>query len=296
MNNQNLQKAKLSKNDLFYTKKEDVEKELVHYSLFLKGKNVYCNCDDPMFSEFWRYFVEHFYELDLKSVTATYYSFNEQHTKLFRLDSNGLHEEQLKSNGDFRSDDCIKNLKCADVIITNPPFSLFREYMSFLIKYNKYFLILGNMNAITYKEVFPLLQNNAIWSGYTKPKTFIQPNGKIKKFGNILWFTNLPVNGKIKKIDINNNYYCMNNYPKYDNYDAIEVSKVANIPCDYKGVMGVPISFFEKYCPKQFKIIGASESEGTGFSNGLWDNNSKIKQPLINGKKVYKRLFIQNVN
>lgn len=296
MNNSNLQKAKIMKNDEFYTKEEDVTKELINYSSFFKNKKIYCNCDNPLISEFWKYFFKHFDELLLRSLTATYYAPNQAHTFLTKYDSRGLERKVLNNNGDFRSSECIEILKQSDIVITNPPFSLFRDYMSILMEYNKKFLIIGNMNAVTYKDIFPLLKENKIWLGYTKPKSFISLNGESKKFGNILWFTNLPVSKRDKKIDIYNNHYNLKQYPKYDNYSAIEVSKTADIPCDYNGIMGVPISFIEKYCPEQFKIIGVTESEGIGLSNGLWDSRSKTKQPTINGKRIYKRLFIQSNN
>lgn len=158
--------------------------------------------------------------------------------------------------GDFRSDMSIELLQQADIIVTNPPFSLFREYVAQLMEYEKKFLIIGSMNAITYKEIFPLLKDNRIWLGYTSPKEFLQADGSVKKFGNILWYTNLDHKKRHEPLDLRGVYYDSEKYPKYDNYDAIEVSKTADIPCDYDGVMGVPITFLDKYCPEQFEIIG----------------------------------------
>ncbi|MCM1505584.1 MAG: adenine-specific methyltransferase EcoRI family protein [Ruminococcus flavefaciens] len=217
--------------------------------------------------------------------------------------------ELLKGDGDFRSEECIELLKEADVVVTNPPFSLFREYVMQLIEYNKKFIIIGNQNAITYKEIFPLLKDNKIWLGYhsgdmafTVPESYeiretrfwIDENGqKWRSLGNICWFTNLDIQKRYEDLILFRKY-TPENYPHYDNYNAIEVSKVCDIPYDYDGVMGVPITFLDKYNPKQFEILGATESEGKGFSNGLWIEESKVAQPLINGKRKYKRIFIRN--
>lgn len=195
------------------------------------------------------------------------------------------------------------------MVVTNPPFSLFREYMATLMEHDKRFVVIGNQNAIGYKEIFPLLRNNELWLGYGKVKEFMVPSsdhpdrdnvavgadGKaIAKFGNICWYTNLDITKRHEDLLLYRRYKGHEtDYPKYDNYDAIEVSKVADIPEDYYGVMGVPITFMDKYNPEQFEIIGCSESEGRGFSNGLWDPASKTAQPIIDEHKVYKRLFIR---
>lgn len=213
--------------------------------------------------------------------------------------------------GDFRSKECIELLQQADVVVTNPPFSVFREYVAQLMRYNKKFLIIGNQNAITYKEIFPLIMKNKIWLGYGFVQGnayFSLPNGDYKdfakgvydsetgliKFRNLHWFTNLEVKKRHEDIPLFKRYYeNPEKYPHYDNYDAIEVSKTAEIPEDYYGVMGVPITFLDKYNPAQFEILGATESEGKGFSNGLWKPDSKCAQATINGQKVYKRIFIR---
>lgn len=216
--------------------------------------------------------------------------------------------ELLNGDGDFRSDECIELLKEADIVVTNPPFSLFREYVAQLIEYNKKFIIIGNQNAITYKEIFPLLKDNKMWIGYksgdmafTVPNSYesretrfwIDENGqKWRSLGNICWYTNLDIEKRHEDLILFRNY-TPENYPHYDNYDAIEVSKVADIPCDYDGAMGVPITFMDKFNPEQFEILGATESEGKGFSNGLWIEDSKVAQPLINGERKYKRIFIK---
>ena len=215
----------------------------------------------------------------------------------------------MKQNGDFRSPECIEILKEADIVITNPPFSLFREFIALLEEHKKKYIIIGNVNAITYKEVFPLIIGNKLWLGasihsgdreFAVPDTYpltasgyrIDENGKkyIRVKG-VRWFSNLDYSERYEDI-ILYKHYNPEEYPTYDNYRAIEVGKTAEIPCDYDGVMGVPITFLDKFNPNQFEIIGATESEGKGFSNGLWIEESKIAQPLLNGKKLYKRLFI----
>lgn len=220
-----------------------------------------------------------------------------------------LHGDGVYGAGDFRSKECLELLDDADIVVTNPPFSLFREYVATLMEHGKKFVILGNMNAITYKEVFPLLRDDRLWLGYNKVKEFVVPSadhpergniitdgkgGLIAKFGNICWYTNLDIDKRHEDLILYRRYADdPSKYPKYDNYDAIEVSKVKDIPEDYYGVMGVPITFMDKYNPDQFDIVGCSESEGRGFSNGLWDPESGIAQSTVDGHKVYKRLFIR---
>jgi len=220
-----------------------------------------------------------------------------------------LHGDGIYGAGDFRSKECLELLDEADIVVTNPPFSLFREYVATLMDYDKKFVIVGNQNAITYKEAFPLLRDDRLWLGYNKVKEFVVPSadhpergnivtdgkgGLIAKFGNICWYTNLDITKRHEDLLLYRRYKeDPSRYPKYDNYDAIEVSKVKDIPEDYWGVMGVPITFMDKYNPDQFDIVGCSESEGRGFSNGLWDPASKTAQPIIDGHKVYKRLFVR---
>lgn len=220
-----------------------------------------------------------------------------------------LHGDGTYGAGDFRSRECLELLDEADIVVTNPPFSLFREYVATLMEHGKKFVIVGNQNAITYKEAFPLLRDDRLWLGYNKVKEFVVPSadhpergnivtdgkgGLIAKFGNICWYTNLDITKRHEDLLLYRRYKeDPSRYPKYDNYDAIEVSKVKDIPEDYWGVMGVPITFMDSYNPEQFEIIGCSESEGRGFSNGLWNPESGIAQPTIGGRKVYKRLFIR---
>lgn len=290
MKNENLHKAKVAKNDEFYTRLQDIENELRHYRNHFKGKVVYCNCDDARESNFFKYFSLSFEFLGLKKLIATGYKENGKGVALvYEGDKNGnrnvddeeINVTELNGNGDFRSEECIEFLKEADIVVTNPPFSLFREYVAQLMQYGKKFLIIGNMNAITYKEIFPYIKNNELWLGITSVKDFIQPNGEIKKFGNICWLTNLEHKKRNEELILYKSYN-PTEYPKYDNYNAIEVSKVAEIPMDYEGVMGVPISFLDKYCPNQFRIVK--------FRKG--DDGKDLS---VNGKCPYFRILIQRI-
>ena len=311
--NVKLGKAKINKNDEFYTKLEDIEFELKHYKNSFKDKVVLCNCDDPYESNFFKYFALNFNSLGLKKLITTCYAGSPIVTEQLSLfdvkgieikkeyekspykieiteviDSNGdgavdLFDVEyliknkkntltlLKGDGDFRSKECIELLKEADIVVTNPPFSLFREYVEQLIHYNKQFLIIGNQNALHYKNIFTLLQSNKIWLGYgfgsqtflvpndfSGKSTFVGPDGKkYAKFGNICWFTNLYVDKRFEKF-ISYKKYNPIEYPKFDNFDAINVNKVSDIPCDYFGIMGVPDSFLDKYNPDEFLILGRS--------------------------------------
>lgn len=260
MANKNLAAAKNAKNDEFYTQLTDVSKELVNYKHHFKDKVVFCNCDDPTCSAFWKYFHLNFSELGLKKLISTHYDREETTYKMEYAggDDNDIEvgaKTPLEGNGDFRNQESLDLLDECDIVVTNPPFSLFREYVATLMDYDKKFLIIGNKNAITYKEFFPLLKENKVWIGYTNVKEFIQPDKSIKKFGNIGWFTNLDITKRHENLILWKKY-TPEEYPKYDNYDAINVDKVAEIPCDYDGVMGVPITFLDKYNPEQFEIVG----------------------------------------
>ena len=291
MSNQNLLTAKNKKNDEFYTRLEDIQKELDNYKDYFKDKIIYCNCDDIYTSNFYKYFKDNFNKLGIKKIIATNLSLDNTAYKT-EFDNNSKESRtELRGNGDFRSEECVELLKSADLVVTNPPFSLFREYIAQLIKYNKKFLIIGNMNAATYKEIFPLFKNNQVWFGYNSPKIFLTPDRTEKKFGNILWYTNLENDRMHCRIPLKEKYYGNEGkYPKYDNYDAIEVSKVVNIPCDYYGLMGVPVTFLNKYCPKQFELVGHDHDltgdGGAGISDG---------QFICDGKNVYKRVLIKLV-
>ena len=312
--NNNLHNAKRAKNDEFYTRLEDIEKEMCHYREHFRGKVIYCNCDDPKESNFFKFFSLQFEFLGLKKLILTGYKENGHGVAyIYEGDKNEnnlpddseIRTYELQGNGDFRSEECIEFLKEADVVVTNPPFSLFREVVAQLVEYNKKFLLLGNNNAITYKEIFPLIMSNKMWLGYSNNKTMefvlsdsyekwdrIENGKKIGKVPAISWFTNLEHDHRNRPLDLTQRYD-PRYYPKYDNYDAIECSKVMDIPRDYDGVIGVPITFLDKYCPNQFRIIGCTESEGKGFSNGLW--NGGVTQPMVDNKRIYKRLFIQKV-
>lgn len=327
MANKQLSQAKKDKQDEFYTQLVDIEAELKHYREHFKGKTVLCNCDDPRMSNFFYYFVLNFHLLGLKKLITTCYknqnpdlfseSTSEQAVYLvYEGEDIGIPPNPtiaglvcpLQGDGDFRSKECIAFLEEADIVVTNPPFSLFREYITQLIEYKKGFIILGNQNAITYKEIFQHIRNNQLWLGYKfgdmkfhvpdyyeeRPTRFgIDERGqKWRSLGNICWFTNLDIQKRHEELTLYKKY-SPEEYPHYDNYDAINVDKTADIPCDYDGVMGVPITYLDKHNPDQFEIIGATESEGKGFSFGLWDASSKVSQPMVNGKRVYKRIFIR---
>ena len=290
MANATLTQAKKAQKDEFYTQLSDIERELAHYKDHFRGKTVLCNCDDPYISNFFRYFAFNFEHLGLKRLITTCYK--NQNMDLFSMNTNeraiwleylgdkngdrvpspdeiGIH--YFKGDGDFRSAECIELLKQADIVVTNPPFSLFREYVAQLIEYDKKFLIIGNINAITYKEIFPLIMMNKIWLGYgfqAGNAYFKIPNDAIKdyadgvynkdtglvKFRNCTWFTNLDHEKRHEELILYKTYN-PDDYPKYDNYDAINVDKTSDIPGDYDGVMGVPITFLDKYNPEQFEIV-----------------------------------------
>ena len=359
MANSNLTSAKSAKNDEFYTQYNDIEKEINAYLDFnpdvFRGKTILMPCDDPEWSNFTKFFAQNFERFGLKKLISTSYApdsklykngyqpslfetqdpqFDQKKTikngKIFTLDHdttgdgkidvNDLEWHYLEGNGDFNSKEIKQLLDEADFIITNPPFSLFRQFLKWIVEAKKQFCIIGNMNAITYKEVFPLIKENRMWLGATgngNDMVFAVPKGTeiaekdqqkaarlgyvgdFTRLGNSCWFTNidhgrrhnpLPLMTEADIIKFGTN----KPFDKYDNYDAIDISFVKFIPSDYDGVMGVPISFLDKYSPEQFEIIGATESEGKGFSNGLWDEKSKISQPVVSSERVYKRIFIKH--
>lgn len=345
MANKNLNYAKRAKKDEFYTQLSDIERELQHYWQHFRGKVVLCNCDDPYESNFFKYFALRFNQLGLKKLICTCYNGSpvQGHELVIRFE--GEDEEPKKvaykveitevtdengdgavdladvrlllqndknvmatlQTGDFRSPECVALLQEADIVVTNPPFSLFREYIAQLMKYNKKFIIVGHQNAITYKEVFPLIKDNKLCLGYGfkgaaahffSPYEDIATAGDHKKgmvrVSGVTWFTNLQIPKRHENLDLVCSY-TPEEYPSYDNYDAIEVGRTADIPYDYDKFMGVPVTFIDKYNPEQFVIIGATESEGKGFSNGLHDAQSNIAQPLVNGNKKYKRIFIRRI-
>jgi hypothetical protein len=284
----NLHKAKKVKNDEFYTFYEDIEKELQHYKEELKNKIIYCNCDDYKISNFYNYFLNNFKELEIAKLITTHYNNNNsiayKTETTFENDEVVITIQALKEDGDFASQECVDILINSDVIVTNPPFSLFNKYISLLEDHNKKYLVVGNFGAVSYKKIFKLIKSNNLYIGVNKIKTFLQPDNTIKKFGNICWFTNIKnkTNDFIKLTKL----YSPTNYIKYENFDAIDVDKLKNIPKDFTGVLGVPITILEQFNSLQFTIIGL----GSGKSlQEIAPNCTYPKQFLIDyfnsGKK-----------
>ena len=334
--NKKMQQAKAVKNDEFYTEYGTISDEMGHYRKQFEGQAVYCNCDDPAWSNFWKYFHSNFGSLKLKKLICTHYE-KEEGVPSYALVYEGGDDFNMEAGsvipiegndgynaGDFRSDACIELLKESTIVVTNPPFSLFREYVAQLIKYGKKFIVLGNQNAVTTKEIFPLFKENKVWYGASihsggvdfrmpddydeySPNVFIRNGKHYINLSGIRWFTNMDVkyrhdglwhkNGEFDNTQAHC-YYEGNEsrYPKYDNYLAINVDATKDIPIDYKGVMGVPITWLDKYSPLEFIIIGMTAS---------WDEAPEISQiktsqkrrhnPLINGKEVYRRILIRNI-
>ena len=338
--NKNLHSARTAKTDEFYTQLVDIEKELKHYKDQFRGKVVYCNCDDPFESNFFKYFAANFNALGLKKLITTSYvkspivggqlplfeveglkpsgkePFKIEIKKVPDTDKDGAinlddveyllkHDKNtatpLKGNGDFRSEECIKLLKEADIVVTNPPFSLFREYVAQLMEHKKKFLILGDQNAITYKETFSYVKDDKLWVGYdnggtkwfqvpmnydisTESRKKIVNGVKYFSMGRILWFTNLDTTKRHENIVLYKKY-TPEEFPKYDNYDVINVDKVSDIPMNYNSVMGVPITFVDKYNPKQFQILGVANS-------ARWIGYKCLT--IIQGRKIYNRILIKN--
>lgn len=303
--NNNLHKAKNAKDDEFFTKLEDIENELYYYRHHFRGKVVLCNCDESEHTNFYKYFELNFIAFNLKKLICVGYRTNrvaEVHV-LERVADYRVNEYNipLKGHGDFRDQESINFLKEADIVVTNPPFSLFREFVAQLIEYNKKFLIIGNKNAISYKEIFPLIKNNKLWLGCTVPTEFIRPDGSIDKLGTLTrWFTNLDMPKRHEELFTGITYergLRKGLYQKYDNYDAINADKVKNIPTDYEGVMGVPITYLDKYNPDQYEIIGLLASAGyvkeqVGIPK-LWDNREA--RGVVNGKALYARVLIKKL-
>lgn len=336
--NKNLNNASKAKEDEFYTQLTDIETELQHYKKQFENKSVFCNCDDAYESNFFKYFVINFNKLGLKKLTTISYvsppvsqmqsilfdddkikkhafkieitsveDFNNDMANLLNVEYLLLNNKNvktlLKNNGDFRSYESIEILKKSDIIVTNPPFSLFKEYIMLLIESGKRFLIIGNQNAITYKDIFPLIQSNKLWLGYKSgDMTFVVPdyykerstrfwideNGTHwRSMGNICWFTNMDTIKRHKMLTLYKKY-TPEEYPKYDTYDAINVNKISDIPYDYEGIIGVPITFMDKYNPNQFEIIG--------LDRYVKDNPNYGHRFKINGKEKYARILIKHKN
>ncbi len=263
--NKNLHQAGKAKKDEFYTQLSDIEKELGNYKEHFKNKIVFCNCDDPLESNFYFYFSQNFEFLGLKKLISTHYESEKPSYKLEivkdynkdgKINKLDTIKTPLKQNGDFRSPECVEILKETDIVVTNPPFSLFRDYIAQLIEYNKKFLILGNINTISYKESFELLKTNKIWLGYNTVRFFNTPNGSLFETARTFWYTNLDIKKRHEDLILYKTYYGNESvYPKYENYDAINVNETKEIPMDYRGNIGVPITFMDKYNPDQFEII-----------------------------------------
>lgn len=318
-----LNNAQRARQDEFYTQLSDIENELKHYRSYFKGKTIYCNCDDPRVSNFFHYFSYKFEDLGLKRLITTCYQ-NRERDMFSRHDSNtaiwleykgdlngnkvpdpeeiGVYP--LQGDGDFRSNECIEMLKQADIVVTNPPFSLFREYVAQLIEYDKKFIIIGSLNAVTYKEIFPLIRDNQVWFGpsiSSGDREFGVPDHyplnaaqyRVDESGNkfirvkgVRWFTNLDIRKRHEDLILHKRY-SPDEFPSYDNFDAIEVGRVADIPADYAGQMGVPISFLDKYNPDQFGIIGLCEPL-------MKEKTGRVSRFYLNGEKKYGRIVISN--
>lgn len=317
MANKNLNAAKEAKKDEFYTQLEDINNELRHYREHFRGKTVLCNCDDPRVSNFFTYFAYNFEFLGLKRLITTCYKnqnadlFSQHQSEkavylIYEGDKNGNNipdpEEigihPLKGDGDFRSRECIELLKQADIVVTNPPFSLFREYVAQLIEYDKKFLIIGNVNANTTKEIFPLIKDNRMWMGasiHSGDRKFWVPDDyelnaagcgidetgrKYIRVKGVRWFTNLDYKERHENLILYKSY-SSEFYPKYDNFEAIEVGKTEEIPCNYNGVMGVPVTFLDKYNPDQFEIIGITKT-WFGMASKIYGEQIQVDK---NGKE-----------
>lgn len=363
--NRNLGAAKRAKNDEFYTQLTDIEKELRHYRKHFRGKTVFCNCDDPFESNFFKYFVLNFNRLGLKKLISTCYAsspiagqqlslfgiaggegqrnkpYKAVVTKVYDVTGDGgvdmfdvaelfkSHENELtelQGDGDFRSEECLELLDEADIVVTNPPFSLFRDYVAVLMEHKKKFVIVGNMNAITYKEIFPLIKDGTMWTGQkcfgggmdmiqpastfdekkTKSYRIDEAGNIIKNIMGVIWFTNLDIKKRHEELILVKKYEGHeDNYPTYGNYDAIEVSKTSDIPYDYDGVMGVPITFLDKYNPDQFEILGMTDRNNPfGLTTRVFTKDETPNAGDLNRrgaiwtgtewKSTYARILIRN--
>lgn len=284
LSNIRLRQAQKNRYDEFFTQIEDIDAEIAHYIEYLRDKTIFCNCNDYEETNFYRYFKDNFLRLELKKLIATKYEITGKPSYKIEICNDLIVKKmQLKGNGDFRSDECIELLKQSDIIITNPPFSLLQEYIMQLTSFNKKFIILGNINAVTYKRVFPLIIANKLFVHKNNNKSnmsFINSSKQKIDLGGCRWFTNININLKNSFLNLCKEYI-PEKYPKYDNSDIINVNKVSDIPADYDGIIGVPITFLDKYNNNQFEIVGCSTT-------------NKLKL-YINGKEFYKRLFIKKI-
>ncbi len=307
MGNKNLIVARKNRNDEFYTQYSDIEKELLMHLNSFEGKVVYCNCDNPKQSNFVRYFALNFKKLKLKKIYVSHLTEPDKgKTILLEINSNlstdkkgelilnKVKKKNIEGNGSFDSQTCVSVLKQADIVVTNPPYSLFREFLDLLMKHKKKFLIIGNSNALSYVNCFHYIMKEKLWLGYNCVRKFFTPEGDLKEGGRSFWFTNLPVDkSNILKL---NKRIKTSEYREYDNYDAIEVSKAIDIPMDYKGVMGVPITFLFKYNPEQFEILGSDYDIKNGDLSDLVkkDWTGKLDRAYLDGNRCYSRILIKN--
>ena len=276
-NNKSLNAAKKNKNDEFYTHYEDVEKELNNYIEYFKGKNIYMPCDTDQ-SAFWQYFRDNFNTIQPESIIAS--CKGEKYGDVYLMNKHGdITKLKSEDNCDFiTAPTCHDLMERIDIVITNPPFSLFRPFLEEILTYDKKFLIIGNQNAFKYKDVFPLFKENIIWTGYNMVKEFTQPDGSIKKFGNVCWFTNLPTTKRNQELKLTKEYN-PTDYPDIDNYKgAINVNRLVDIPKDWEGLMGVPITYIDKHCPTQFEIVDCCTA------------------PIVNRIAKYSRIIIKKIS
>ncbi len=312
-----LGKSKKAREDECYTRREDIEQELAFYTCCFVGKVVYCNCDDPKQSEFWKFFARNFKPFGLKGLISTHFEPNEKNHayKLVVDDGDAKPEEVVEQpimcNGDFRSQVCVDLLKEADIVVTNPPFSLFREYVGQLMEHEKKFLIIAPLTGVKYKETFPFLRDGKMWLGYTHPKKFVVPEGTTgksvsrgsdgllyKSFGNICWVTNLDIEKRHEFLDLRGTYLADGDYPEYTNFDGIDVANVNNIPCDFPGNMGVPISALDRICTDQFEIVGLGEGDlakeiGVG-KNHRGRTDLEVRNADGSYRRPFARIVIRN--
>ena len=290
-NNSSLKTAQAVKNDEFYTQISDIEQEIGNYYNHFKDKIIYMPCDNPEWSNFWHVLKEQYIYLHYKKIIATFYNgIVDTDKQPYKLEYDGVNETKtfLNGDGDFRSEECATILQESDIVITNPPFSLFREFVKWVMDADKKFLVIGNQNAITYKEVFPYIKENKIRLGYTRPTVFEIPGGEMtgKVNGICRWLTNLDIKKRYDTIATGYLYGDdISKYPTYDNYNAINCDKVNEIPDDYDGAIGVPVTFLDKYCPAQFEIIG--------LDRYVEDNPNYGKRFTINGVETYARILIK---
>lgn len=295
--NKNLNNAIKNKNDEFYTQLKDIEKELENYKKHFKNKTIYCNCDNPKFSNFFKYFFDNFENLQLKELIVSYKEKEQGFYLIYNKSNKKLKLKKLKENGDFRSEECINLLKKADIVITNPPFSLFKDFINLLLKEKKYFLIIGNSNALSFKKILENIMTNKIRLGINCVRWFFLPNGNLCEGARSFWYTNLDLKQNYQRLDVSKSYSTAE-YFEYDNYKAIEVSRTKDIPYNFEGIMGVPITFLSKYNPEQFEIIGADyqvkDGELAYIANKKWEG--KLDRAYLNGKRLYSRIFIKNIS